>query len=79
MHFANKDFMDWKNAKREQQYRSMRASYPIYIKVPFPERFDAARRGAKFDALRKCWYIPVGERPAKFQWPQIIRPPKKRL
>ncbi len=31
-----------------------------YIKVPYDERFDARQLGARWDAARKCWYIPKG-------------------
>ena len=41
----------------------------IYLCVPFEERDEARRRGARWDPAMKCWFIAASEDPTRFlQW-----------
>jgi hypothetical protein len=39
----------------------------IYLNVPYSQKDDAKRRGAKWDAERKKWYVPSGKRLEPFE------------
>jgi hypothetical protein len=69
---------EWRSKKRETDYLAMKAPARVYLKVPFEERHQVARLGGCFDAARKCWYIPKGERLGKFRWRQHAFPPPVR-
>jgi hypothetical protein len=41
----------------------------IELRVPLSEQEQAQRRGARWDAARKCWYLPEGvDRSGFEQW-----------
>ena len=47
----------------------------IYLRVPFSEKEDAKRLGARWDGSRKLWYIPEGMSRDLFgQWPDADVP-----
>lgn len=47
----------------------------IYLRVPYHEKEDAKRLGARWDGARKLWYIPEGVERAVFaQWPDAEAP-----
>lgn len=66
---------EWRSRQNDRAYLRATAQGRVYIRVPFKERYTAARLGARFDVERKCWYIPHGERLAKFSWPPLACPP----
>lgn len=46
-----------------------------YLFVPYEERKDAARLGARFDDSRKAWFVPAGRDDAPFaRWHEEPRP-----
>lgn len=66
---------EWRSRQVERQYLSARACGRVYLKVPYEQRHEARRLGARFDVERRSWYIPHGERLAKFKWTPLAVPP----
>lgn len=49
--------------------RVVEAGQRVNLAVPFAQKEEAKRLGARWDAVRRVWYVPPGRNPADFkQW-----------
>ena len=46
-----------------------------FIEVPFDEKDDAKRLGARWEPAFKKWYVPTGLNRNRFRWPDALMPP----
>ena len=56
-------------SKYANEPRSPRASIgnPVFLSVPYNQKDDAKKLGAKWDKLARSWYCPPGKDLAAFQ------------
>lgn len=61
------------NAAKPARSASSRAS--LFLKVPFAEKDQAKKLGARWDAERRAWYVPQGVdiTPFKAWWPEELK------
>lgn len=44
------------------------------LDVPYAEKYDAKRLGARWDPVTHCWYVPLGSDPAPLIDTRLMRP-----
>jgi hypothetical protein len=51
------------------------SSAAIFLNVPFAEKEEAKKLGAKWDAAKKQWYVPLGKDVNQFVqwWPDVLK------
>lgn len=44
----------------------------VDLQVPFAEKDEAKRLGARWDSRQRTWYAPEGIEPAPFTWNELL-------